>query len=110
MTKLKLLSLGVGSVWVCNWQAAETVNVGCAINCADFAMKYQQGVEPFWLHIAYHGKVCCGQGEISWQDRVLGAMRVVLRTLLRREDVVIHGSDGPQMAKVVCENKCLGQC
>ena len=47
MTKLKLLSLGVGSVWVCNWQAAKTVNVGCAINCADFTMKYQQGVEPF---------------------------------------------------------------
>ena len=72
-------------------------------------MKYQRGVEPFWLHIAYHGKVDCGRGEISWQDRVLGAMRVVLRTLLRGEDVVVHCRAGPQMAKVVCESKCLSQ-
>ena len=110
MTKLKLLTLGVGSVWVCSWQAAQTANVGCAINCANFTAEYQRGVEPFWLHIAYHGKVDCGRGEISWQDRVLGAMRVVLRTLLRGEDVVVHGGDGPQMAKVVCESKCFSQC
>ena len=106
---LKLLTLGVGSIWVCSWQAAQTLNVGCAINCADFPVKYQRGVVPFWLNIAYHGKVDCGLGEFSWTDRVLGAMRVVLRTILRGEDVVIHCTCGPQMAKVVCESKCLSQ-
>ena len=102
--KLKLLTLGVGSIWVCSWQAAQTANVGCAINCAGFTMTYQRGVEAFWLHIAYHGTLDCGRGKICWQDRVLGAIRLVLRTLLRGEDVVVHGAHGPQMAKVVCES------
>ena len=107
MTKLKLLTLGVGlgSIWVCSWEAAETANVGCAINCADFTMTYQRGVQPFWLHIAYHGML----DRVTWQDRVLGAMRLVLRTLLCGEDVVVHCAAGPQMEKVVCESKCLSQ-
>ena len=107
-TMLKLLTLGVGlgSIWVCSWEAAQAAtNVGCAINCADFTMKYQEGVQPYWLHIAYHGKL----GKVTWQDRVLGAMRLVLRTLLRGADVVVHCAQGPQMEKVVCESKCLNQ-
>ena len=107
MTRLKLLTLGVGvgSIWVCSWEAAETANVGCAINCADFTMTYQRGVQPFWLHIAYHGML----DNVTWQDRVLGAMRLVLRTLLRGEDVVVHCAHGPQIERVVCESKCLSQ-
>ena len=108
MTNLKLLTLGVGSVWVCSWQTAQEANVGCAINCANFTMKYQPGVKAFWLHIAYHGKMDTGEGcKISWQDRVQGAMRLVLCTLHSGKDVVIHCAHGPQMAKVVCESKCL---
>ena len=109
MTMLKLLTLGVGSVWVCSWQAAQEANVGCAINFADFTVKYQRGVEAFWLHITYHGTLDCGRGKITWQDRVLGAMRLVVRTLLHGEDVVVHCHAGPQMAKVVCESKRLSQ-
>ena len=119
-TKLNLLTLvGLGSIWVCSWQAAKTANAGCAINCADWTMTYQQGVQPFWLHIAYHGMLGeqghRSQGhlvtghEVTWQRRVLGAMRLVLRTLLRGEDVVVHCAHGPQMEKVVCESKCLSQ-
>ena len=97
MTMLKLLTLGVGlgNVWVCSWEAAGTAKVGCAINCADFTMRYQPGVEPFWLHIAYHGTM----GSVTWQDRVLAAMRLVLRTLLRGADVVVHCAHGSQMEK-----------
>ena len=84
MTMLKLLTLGVGSIWVCSWQAAQTVNVGCAINCADFTMMYQSGVEAFWLHIAYCGTLDCGWGKICWQDRVL--LHLVLHALYRGED------------------------
>ena len=107
MTKLKLLTLGrgLGSIWVCSWEAARTANVGCAINCADFTMTYQPGVVPFWLHIAYHGTL----GRVTWQDRVLSAIRLVLRTLLRGEDAVVHCAHGPHMEKVVCESKCLRQ-
>ena len=102
MTKLKLLTLGKASVWVCDWEAAQTVNAGCAINCTEW--EYQGVMKSFWLHIAYHALLDCGRGEITWQDRVLGAIRLVLRTLLRGEDVVVHGTHGPQMAKVVCES------
>ena len=107
MTLLRLLALGagLGSVWVCSKEGAATADVGCAINCADFTMKYQEGVQPYWLHIAYHGKL----GKVTWQDRVLGAMRLVLRTLLRGADVVVHCAHGPQIEKVVCESKCLSQ-
>ena len=109
-TKLNLLTLvGLGSIWVCSKGAAETANVGCAINCADFITTYQQGVRPFWLHIAFHGKLGEQGHKVTWQDRVLGAMRLVLRTLLRGEDVVVHCAAGPQMEKVVCESKCLSQ-
>ena len=80
MTKLKLLTLGVGSIWVCGWEGAQTVSAGCAINCADWIMDYHGRMEPFWLHIAYHGTLDCGRGKITWQDRVLGAMRLVVRT------------------------------
>ena len=109
MTKLKLLTLGVGSIWVCGWEGAQTASAGCAINCADWIMDYHGRMEPFWLHIAYHGTLDCGRGKITWQDRVLGAMRLVVRTLLRGQDVVVHSNAGPQMATVICESKCLSQ-
>ena len=108
MAKLQLMGLkllGLGSIWVCSWQAAQEASVGCAINCADFSVKYQTGVRPFWLNIAYHQTL----GKVAWQDRVLGAMRLVLRNVLDGEDVVIHCDHGPQMEKVVCESKCLNQ-
>ena len=40
---------------------------------------------------------------VDIMDRVL--LRLVLRALLRGEDVVVHGAHSPQMAKVVCESK-----
>ena len=93
MTKLKLLALGegLGSIWVHSQQVVATADVGCAINCADFTMRYQSGVKPYWLHIAYHGRL----DRTSWLDRVMGAMRLVLQTLLEEKDVAVHCKHGP---------------
>ena len=92
MTKLKLLALGggLGSVWVYSKEEVATADVGCAVNCADFTMRYLRGVRPYWLHISYHGRL----GGTCWQDRVMGAMRLVLQTLLRGEDVAVHCKHG----------------
>ena len=104
MTMLRLLALaGLGSVWVCSSGSAVTARVGCAINCADFTMRYQKKVRPFWLHIAYHGRL----SDSTWQDRVLGAIRVVLQTLLRGEDVAVHSNRGTQREKSGMW-RCLG--
>ena len=98
MTKLKLLALGagLGSVWVYSKQEVATADVGCAINCADFTMGYEIGVKPYWLHISYHGRL----DSTSWQDRVMGAMRLVLQTLLRGQDVAVHCKQGPHWKNI----------
>ena len=96
MLKLLALGAGLGCIWVCSKDGAATANVGCAINCADFTMHYQHGVKPYWLHIAYHGRL----GGTTWQDRVMGAMRLVLRTLLRGEDVAVHCKHGPHWKNI----------
>ena len=103
MTMLKLVTLGIGltAIWICSKQGAASADVGCAINCADFTMKYQPGVKSYWLHIAYHGRL----DGTTWQDRVMGAMRMVLQTLLRGEDVAVHCKHGPQMEKM-CASHC----
>ena len=85
------------------------LQLGGRPDCADWTVNYHRGVELFWLHIAYHGTLDCGRGKITWQDRVLGAMRLVVRTLLRGQDVVVHSNAGPQMATVICESKCFSQ-
>ena len=69
--------------------------VGCAVNCADFTMEYRRGVKPYWLHIAYHGRL----DHTTWQDRVMGAMRMVLRTLLAGEDAAVHCKHGHHKEK-----------
>ena len=99
MTKLKLLELGegLGSVWVYSAEEVATADVGCAVNCADFTMKYQIGVKPYWLHIAYLGRL----DGMSWQDRVMGAMRLVFRTLLEGQDVAVHCRHSPHW-KHIC--------
>ena len=98
MKKVKLLALGagLGDVWICSKKAAATADVGCAINCADFTMEYQIGVKPYWLHISFHGSL----DRTSWQDRVMGAMRLVLQTLLRGEDVAVHCRHGPHWKNI----------
>ena len=107
MTMLRLLALGagLGSIYVCSKEAAATADVGCAINCADFTMRYPRGVKPFWLHIAYHGRL----DGTHWQDRVMGAMRMVLGTLLEGKDVVVHCAHGPHGKKVCSRSTCLSQ-
>ena len=105
MAMLKLLALGagLGSLWVCDRDGAATAQVGCAVNCADFTMQYQDGVKPFWLHIAYHGQL----DRSSWLDRVMGAMRLVLRTLLEGKDVAVHCLHGPQGKWYVYSFRCI---
>ena len=100
MRSHKILSLGggLGDVWICSKEGAATADVGCAVNCADFAMQYRYGVKVFWLHIAYHGRL---DGS-SWQDRVLGALCMVLNTLLQGEDVAVHCVHGSHWKKYVC--------
>ena len=95
MVLLRILVLGaaLGDVLLCSRDRAEQAYAGCAINCADFVTTYRDGVKPYWLHIAYHRQL----SGTSWQDRVLGAMRMVLETLLRGEDVVVHCEHGSQM-------------
>ena len=92
MTMLKLLALGagLGSVWLCSRDGAATAEVRCAVNCADFPIQYKARVRSFWLHIAYRGRL----DGTNWQDRVMGAMRIVLRTLLEGEDVAVHCKHG----------------
>ena len=107
MTMLKLLALGagLGGIWVCSKDGAATAEVGCAINCADFAMQYQRGVKPYWLHIAYHGRL----DHTTWQDRVMGAMRMVLRTLLAGEDAAVHCTHGHHKEKICLRCGCFKQ-
>ena len=104
MTMLKLLALSasLGCVWVCSEGGAATADVGCAINCADFTMQYRLGVKSYWLHIAYHG----GLSHTSWQDRVMGAMRMVLRTLLSKADAAVHCRQGHH-GKICLRSGCL---
>ena len=101
MAMLRLLALGagLGSVWLCNKQGAATAQVGCAVNCADFTMRYQDGVQPFWLHIAYHGRL----DRTSWHDRMVGSLRMVLRTLLDGKDVAVHCLHGAH-GKMACRS------
>ena len=89
------MGAGLGSVWVCSKAGMATADMGCAINCADFTMRYQPGVKPYWLHIAYHGRL----DHTTWQDRVLGAMRLVLKTILGGEDAGVHCMHGPRRKK-----------
>ena len=98
MTMLKLLALGagLGSVWVSSWWEAETADVGCMINAADWTMTYRYAEKNFWLHVAYHG-VC---SDKTWQDRVLCAMRLALQTLLEGKDVAVHCAQGPLWKKI----------
>ena len=105
MTALKLLELrgGLGSVWVCSRQGAATAEAGCAINCADFVMECTPGVAPYWLNINYRGRL----DGARWQGRVIGAMRMVLQTLLRGEDVAVHCAHGPHWKQYVCGVGCL---
>ena len=94
--KLLTLGVGLGSIWVCDeYGAANTAEVGCAINCMEEPIAYQTGVKPFWLHISYHGEL----GHTTWQRRVLGAMRLVLKTLVEGENVAVHCRHGTQMEK-----------
>ena len=101
MTFLKLLVLGagLGSVWVCSNEYVKMVDIGCAINCADFIMQYQPGVKPYWLHIAYHGRLASTWQTSTWQSRVMGAMRLVLKTILGGEDAAVHCAHGHQRKK-----------
>ena len=95
LLKFLVLGAGLGDIWLCSRHRAEQADVGCAINCADFVTTYRPGVKPYWLHIAYHKPL----NGTSWQDRVLGAMRMVLETLLRGEDVVVHCAHGSHIKK-----------
>ena len=101
--KLLALGAGLGDVWICSKEGAATADVGCAINCADFTMEYLIGVKPYWLHVSFHGYL----DRTSWQDRVMGAMRLVLQTLLRGEDVAVHCIHGPHWKTYVCGLGCL---
>ena len=104
MVLLRFLALGagLGSVWLCCKSQAEQADVGCAINCADFVTQYRRGVQPYWLHIAYHGPL----DFTSWQDRLMGAMRILLETLLRGEDVAVHCKHGSQIGKeCLCDHR-----
>ena len=98
LLRLLVFGLGLGDVFICDRNRAAEADVGCAINCADFQMDYRPGVKPYWLHIAYHGWL----DSTSWQDRILGAMRTVLQTLLRGQDVVVHCAHGPQIENIMC--------
>ena len=93
LLRILVLGFGLGNVLLCSRDRAAQADVGCAINCADFVMTYRPGVKPYWLHIAYHGPL----NGTNWQDRVLGAIRMVLETLLRGEDVVVHCAHGSQI-------------
>lgn len=95
MLKLLALGAGLGCIWVCSQEGAAMAEVGCAINCADFTMRYQPWVRPYWLHIAYHGRL----EHSSWQDRVMGAMRRVLQTLLDGDDAAVHCKHGHHKEK-----------
>ena len=79
-------SLGLGKVWLSDKASAATAIVGLAVQCADFDMAYQTGVQRFWLHISYHGKI----EHMTWGDRVFAAICHVLQYLLDGQDVVIH--------------------
>ena len=79
-------SLGLGKVWLSDRASAATAIVGLAVQCADFDMAYQTGVQRFWLHISYHGKI----EHMTWGDRVFAAICHVLQYLLDGQDVVIH--------------------
>ena len=93
LLRILVLGFGLGNVLLCSKERAAQAHAGCAINCADFVMTYQPGVKRYWLHIAYHGPL----SGTSWQDRVLGAIHMVLETLLRGEDVVVHCAHGSQI-------------
>ena len=98
MTMLKLLALGagLGHIWVCSYEGAANTSFGCAINCADYVMEYPRGLQSYWLHVAYHG--CCR--GFTWRDRVMGAMRMALKTLLEGKDVAVHCVHGPLGKKI----------
>ena len=96
---------GLGCIWVCGEGGAATADVGCAINCADFTMQYRRGVKPYWLHIAYHGRL----DHTTWLDRVMGAIRVVLRTLLAGEDSAVHCKHGHHKEKICLRLGCFKQ-
>ena len=89
---------GLGSIWFCDEHAAKTVDwPGCVINCAHYTMKYRKGPRPYWLHISFHGQL----DKTKWIDRVLGALRLVMETLLRGEDSLVHCRQGHQIGKGV---------
>ena len=97
MARLKVLTSGAGfgSIWVTDMDGVAAAQVGCAVNCADFTMEYQDGVKVFWLHIAYHGQL----GRTNWHGRIMAAMSMVLQTLLEGRDVVVHCVQGPHGTK-----------
>ena len=100
MTMLKILTLGadLGSVWLCCEDSAPTFDVGCMINCGNIAMQFAPAVSHYWLHIAYPGEL----DHISWEDRVVGAMRKAILTLLHGEDVAVYSRHGPQIGEREC--------
>ena len=89
---------GLGSIWFCDEHAAKTVDwPGCVINCTHYTVKYRKGPRPYWLHISFHGQL----DKTRWIDRVLGALRLVMETLLRGEDSLVHCRQGHQIGKGV---------
>ena len=87
---------GLGSIWICDKRTAKTADwPGCSINCANKPVRYPRGVRPYWLHIAFHGLL----DNTTWQDRVLGALRLVMETLLGGQDVLVHCAQGHQIGK-----------
>ena len=89
------LGAGLGTVLVCSETGAAGADVGCAINCAYHPITYKKGVRVFWLNIPYHGEI----DGLTWADRVMGAMRVAMETLLKGQDVALHCIHGPRWKK-----------
>ena len=98
MLKLVTLGAGLGSAWLCCEDSAATADVGCMINCGNIAMQFAPAVSHYWLHIAYPREL----DRISWEDRVVGAMRKAILALLHREDVAVYSRYGPQIGGREC--------
>ena len=92
---------GVGKLYVGSCESAVQwagQHVGFISNCADTSYSWHPFCVRFWLNLGYKGAV----QKVSWEDRMIMAVKLVLAAMMFGESVLLHCRQGKHRSGGFC--------
>ena len=92
---------GVGRLYVGSCESAVQwagQHVGYIVNCADKSYSWHPFCVRFWLNVGYQNTF----RSITWEDRMITAVKLVLAALMFGEGVLLHCRQGKHRSGGFC--------